>query len=158
MGPIMVFEVMGATRPSVACPEPLGIFDGQHRARASARLLSSEDFSIQSDGGSDTAAAQEADEMEADEVSGMALTAPAASMHLRAGKVAPDSSGLFEDFPMLVEVYPVRSEQDVKRLYLEVNKSESVKVRLEEGGWALGSADRMAWDSGGVAWDLGRVA
>ena len=47
----------------------------------------------------------------------LALGAPAAA----------EGSGSFSDFPLVVEVYPVRSEQEVKRLYLEVNKSESVK-------------------------------
>jgi len=29
---------------------------------------------------------------------------------------------LHADFPLLIEVYPVRSEREVKELYLEVNK------------------------------------
>ena len=37
------------------------------------------------------------------------------------------TGGKHDDFEMLVEVYPVRSEQEVKRLYLEVNKGEVVK-------------------------------
>ena len=62
----------------------IAIFDGQHRACAAARLLSSPDFEV-------------------------------------------DGDDLHADFPLLVEVYPVRSEREVKELYLEYNKGENVR-------------------------------
>ena len=77
------FEGVGA--PSVQCAQPRAIFDGQHRACAAARLLSSPDFEVSGD----------------------------AELHA--------------DFPLLIEVYPVRSEREVKELYLEVNKGENVR-------------------------------
>ena len=49
MGAIMCFEVRGVETASVACAQPRGIFDGQHRARACAQLLTSEAFSIEDD-------------------------------------------------------------------------------------------------------------
>ena len=49
MGAIMCFEFRGVETASVACAQPRGIFDGQHRARACAQLLTSEAFSIEDD-------------------------------------------------------------------------------------------------------------
>ena len=83
-GTIACYEFEGVGAPSVACAEPRAIFDGQHRACAAARLLSSPDFEV-------------------------------------------DGDDLHADFPLLVEVYPVRSEREVKELYLEYNKGENVR-------------------------------
>eukprot|EP00966_Prymnesium_polylepis_P181813 4211817-Prymnesium_polylepis.2 len=110
MGPIMVFD-FGLDEPSVTCPQPRGIFDGQHRARAAARLLSSDEFAIV-DGTEEELAA----------VKG----APSAGGGSGGGASGGGGGGGgFDDFPLVVEVYPVRAEADVKRLYLEVNKGES---------------------------------
>lgn len=149
MGPIMVFERTDAAAPkgpngasvammpSLSCPQPVGIFDGQHRARAAMRLLASEDFSISDDekdddgndeteeegtGGGETSGRSSARLLAAAEANG---TFSAGSRRRIPAMAA--TGGKHDDFEMLVEVYPVRSEQDVKRLYLEVNKGEVVK-------------------------------
>ena len=48
-GTIACYEFEGVGAPSVACAEPRAIFDGQHRACAAARLLSSPDFEVDGD-------------------------------------------------------------------------------------------------------------
>ena len=93
IGSISCFQIEGQSQPSISCPQPCGIFDGQHRAKAISLMLKSEDFTV------------EDSSMESDD----------------------EARGLYEDFNVLVEVWNVRSESDVKSLYLEVNKSESVK-------------------------------
>ena len=52
IGSILCFEFVGIpvhAPPSVACPQPRGIFDGQHRVLAAARLLASDHFEIEGD-------------------------------------------------------------------------------------------------------------
>lgn len=113
MGPIMCFEFGpseferdGLAMPSVTRPQPRAIFDGQHRARAAMRLLSSEAFTIE----------DEADDDDVHAALGDRRPTPRAS-----------AEGGFDDFALIVEVYPVNAEREIKALYLEVNKSESVK-------------------------------
>ena len=110
MGAIMCFELRGVETASVACAQPRGIFDGQHRARACAQLLTSEAFSIEDD-------APESWEMrEGGGGGGGALS-----------QLVEASNNSHDDFAVVVEVYPVSSEAEAKALYLEVNKGESVK-------------------------------
>ena len=176
-----------AQQPSLACPQPRAIFDGQHRARAAMRLLAStEELAELEKGGAAPAAAsastvaqEEEDEEETYRATGLvplALTrdrrepkqpqpfvAGPASQYgdspwrRRKSPMGLDNYAFFNaapstssssapapppapppkpppapprkhaDFSMIVEVYPVRDESDIKRLYLEVNKGESVK-------------------------------
>ena len=196
MGPVMCFEFFApadalAQQPSLACPQPRAIFDGQHRARAAMRLLAStEELAELEKGGAAPAAAasasastvaqeEEEDEEETYRATGLvplALTrdrrepkqpqpfvAGPASQYgdspwrRRKSPMGLDNYAFFNaapstssssapapppapppkpppapprkhaDFSMIVEVYPVRDESDIKRLYLEVNKGESVK-------------------------------
>ena len=120
MGPIMCFEFTSAqgasshaansrsllTMPSLTCPQPVGIFDGQHRARAAMRLLASDDFSI------------------SDDENAPPCPSPDANVADPANAAV---GGRHADFDLVVEVYPVRNEAQVKALYLEVNKGEMVK-------------------------------
>lgn len=162
MGPIMCFEFSGGegglAMPSLTCPQPRAIFDGQHRARAAMRLLRSDLFTIDDDGSSgsmEPGADAPADAPPIADAStgtkamvacgsgsGRAARRPAVPTPAAAVAPAPALActpavvsgfgrlireGLHEDFPLLVEVYPVRTERDIKELYLEVNKAESVK-------------------------------
>uniref|UniRef100_A0A7S0LP73 Uncharacterized protein n=1 Tax=Coccolithus braarudii TaxID=221442 RepID=A0A7S0LP73_9EUKA len=94
IGAVMCFEFEGMIQPSLKCPQPVGIFDGQHRVRAAAKLLESDDFVLCED---------------------------------EATRSSSSAGGQYRDFPLVVEVYSVNSETDIKALYLEVNKGESVK-------------------------------
>ena len=165
MGPISCFEFSGGegglAMPSLTCPQPRAIFDGQHRARAAMRLLRSDLFTIDDDSSSGSMepgadAAADAPPMAAASTgtkaivacgsgSGRAARRPAVhTLAAVAAAVDPAPAlactpavvsgserqlreGLHDDFPLLVEVYPVRTERDIKELYLEVNKAESVK-------------------------------
>ena len=166
--------------PSLTCPQPRAIFDGQHRARAAMRLLSSEDFAIIDDDesgdappeslmvidssvellpatngdearqhspqphssrGGSARLARKAAATGMTAVSGAAagsgaaaLTGAAPPTTLATAVAQPPSSrasvapgGLYNDFELVLEVYPVSSEAEVKSLYLEVNKGEMVK-------------------------------
>ena len=122
MGPIMAFEFVGhegeLALPSVTCPQPRGLFDGQHRARAAMRLLTSDAFSIE-DESADGAAESHAPRPRAARGS----PSQAVVVASKGGPVgSPDLrvTTLHDDFELLVEVYPVRSEAHVKQLYLEV--------------------------------------
>jgi hypothetical protein len=99
MGAILCFEYpaeSGALAlPSLRRPQPRAIFDGQHRARAAMRLLSSSSAS--------------------------------SSSHEPAILEAGADGVVRQDFEISIEVYPVRSEEDVKRLFLECNRGESIK-------------------------------
>merc|ERR1711871_312364 len=110
MGSLMCFEHAGVEQPSVHCVQPRGIFDGQHRACAAAQLLCSEHFAIDDDNDSRA-------------VGGTREAGTSTSARGSAGCWR----GKHDDFSVLVEVYPVRGEGEVNKLYLEVNKSESVR-------------------------------
>ena len=75
-GCISVFEFVGVDRPRFDVPQTFGIFDGQHRVHAAAKIL------------------QEKSEI--------------------------------NDFKLTLEVFPVKSNDDVKQLFLELNKAERV--------------------------------
>ena len=76
-GCISVFEFVGVDRPRFDVPQTFGIFDGQHRVHAAAKIL------------------QEKSEI--------------------------------NDFKLTLEVFPVKSNDDVKQLFLELNKAERVQ-------------------------------
>lgn len=80
------------------------------------RLLASDDFSIVD--------AVEHSVGDYDDATDDGTTTTARS---RARLASPSGAGQHSDFDLVVEVYPVSSEADCKRLYLEVNKAESVK-------------------------------
>lgn len=86
LGALLCFQFEGYEHPSVACPQPRAIFDGQHRARAAARLLSSDDFEIR--------------DVRPDAVDATGC---------RGGE------GRHEDFQLVVEVYLVTSESQASR-------------------------------------------
>ena len=119
MGAIMCFEVRGVERASVACAQPRGIFDGQHRARACAQLLTSEAFSIEDDPPESWEAGEDGGGGGGGEGEG-----GGGGGLIRLSEATNDGH---DDFPVVVEVYPVSSEGEAKALYLEVNKGESVK-------------------------------
>ena len=176
----MAFEFEGVhgglALPSLTRPQPRGIFDGQHRARAAMRLLASDDFVIEEDDLDDIdVGSRSAAPLVVKERAGVAaarrsrrkgkddtemppppvrlalppLRAPVATEGLPDAPTAPALSalpvppsdarrprnmvatladgGMHEDFSLLVEVYPVRTDREIKELYLEVNKGESVK-------------------------------
>ena len=189
MGPIMCFEFSGPSvadgalaMPSVTCPQPRAVFDGQHRARAAMRLLRSDAFDI--DDGDDDAAlildvAAGGSPPHGRASTRIAETRDASSPMDRAmagrTRAFPAAEvpvgGQHSDFDLIIEggqrpriarlllraaaaprrsaaappchcchtacshrkaldacytVYPVASEAEVKRLFLEVNKGESV--------------------------------
>jgi len=165
MGPIMCFEFDDGTdemlaMPSLMRPQPRAIFDGQHRARAAMRLLSSTSFTIvdgeeQSGIPPEAVSAPEAadhpgpgchvvkhEEVQATEHEGRAkrstrtqATEPVCTVEGGCQTISDTTFhqrpaaniGLHSDFHLLVEVYPVTHERQIKDLYLEVNKGESVK-------------------------------
>ena len=99
------------------------------------RLLASDAFDVAEGAGG--ASAEDAD---VPPPPALALPAPPEQYNLRErGDGAPPppppppplalgaDGGLHDDFALLVEVYPVSSERQIKELYLEVNKAESVK-------------------------------
>ena len=99
------------------------------------RLLASDAFDVAEGAGG--ASAEDAD---VPPPAALALPAPPEQYNLRErGDGAPPppppppplalgaDGGLHDDFALLVEVYPVSSERQIKELYLEVNKAESVK-------------------------------
>lgn len=108
-GTISVFEVTRSTGPRLDVPQSMGVFDGQHRLSAIAGLLRprppTQSVHGDGDGGS------------------------AARLRLRS-VVAEDGdadSALLDDVEVVVEVYPVESESEVKTLFLQLNKAEIVK-------------------------------
>lgn len=141
--------------PSVSCPQPRAIFDGQHRAMAAMRLLSSDAFSIEdgdcapTDGAmadpngsephrrSASSRGGRGGEVEPPSGQSLFLGLDTYLVHSRSGSggaVAPllppggcGCGGQHSDFSLVVEVYPVAHESAIKALYLEVNKGESVK-------------------------------
>ena len=142
MGPVMCFEFnalpgAGLAMPSIKCPQPRAIFDGQHRARAAMRLLTSDEFSINDGDDEPLDALDVSDEQHASSggtnkrassrLAASALVSSSASSSSATRLVTDGSGGTHDDFEMIVEVYPVCSEAQVKALYLEVNKGESVK-------------------------------
>ena len=123
MGPIMCFEFesdepAGLSLPSLTCQQPRAIFDGQHRARAAMRLLSS---SAVADG-----VTVKVEETEANRPHrASSRLAPKAPLTVSGG--SGGMLGRHADFDLIVEVYRVSSEAEIKKLYLEVNKGEVVK-------------------------------
>lgn len=148
MGPIMAFEyasidgpeAAGRAVPSVSCPQPRAIFDGQHRAMAAMRLLSSDAFSIE-DGDCSPTDAEMPDRARALPHHGRSVRSrggsggdgqpPLGGSGGTAASLLPlggcGCGGQHSDFSLVVEVYPVTHESEAKALYLEVNKAESVK-------------------------------
>lgn len=143
MGPVMCFEfkpsefdTAGLAMPSLTRPQPRAIFDGQHRARAAMRLLSSEAFTIDDEAPTGLAAGVEVsigcqcttggERPKRSTTAGVASIAAAKSATSTA-TAATLRGGQFHDFDLVVEVYPVDTEREIKELYLEVNKAESVK-------------------------------
>ena len=138
------YEVSGLAMPSLTRPQPRAIFDGQHRARAAMRLLRSDAFTID-DGEavivSEAAISEEArGEAAAPSTSRgarskrptqqpLSLVAAAAATATAATSAAASSvrgggEGTFVDFPLLVEVYPVSLEREIKELYVRRSPSE----------------------------------
>ena len=124
MGAIMCFEFRGVETASVACAQPRGIFDGQHRARACAQLLTSEAFSIEDDAAPESWETREGGGGDSGSSSGGGSGGSGGGAFSRLVEATNDGH---DDFPVVVEVYPVSSEAEAKALYLEVNKGESVK-------------------------------
>ena len=137
MGPIMAFEFAGGidgelALPSLTRPQPRAIFDGQHRARAAMRLLSSNTFTIEDDdpgsvvggggGELDAAAAETRRRARGTSERRLACVPPCSVVG-----PAADGAGKHADFDLIVEVYPVSHEHMINELYLEVNKCEVVK-------------------------------
>ena len=124
MGAIMCFEFRGVETASVACAQPRGIFDGQHRARACAQLLTSEAFSIEDDAAPESWETREGGGGDSGSSGGGGSGGSGGGAFSRLVEATNDGH---DDFPVVVEVYPVSSEAEAKALYLEVNKGESVK-------------------------------
>ena len=118
--PGLVTSLLGPTHTCVYAPDASSraptdrIFDGQHRARAAARLLASEDFSIEDDAACDNGGVASGVEGGAKSIGHANTQAGRAdgTTRLALGGAAATEGG-FSDFPLVVEVYPVRSEQEV---------------------------------------------
>lgn len=89
MGCIMIFDF--ETSASTTCPQPRGIFDGQHRAMAATRLLALHDAAVQEE-----------------------ITRISTSPSESGQPVTEAGLDVAYDFPLIVEVYPVRSEMQVR--------------------------------------------
>lgn len=178
-GVISVFEVRATGAERLAMPQPVGIFDGQHRLcaiagelahwgapppepRAAAGAADGRAAAAQQPqpaaqgaaGGACSVAAVAGEEDPgrrrstrssaaadgsayaheppaahgpgAPGAEGGAASVPTPEQQQRAPPPAPPP---LDDVQLVVDVYPVQSEEEVKRWYLELNKAETVKVR-----------------------------
>ena len=149
IGAVACFEFAGSVgQASVLCPQPRGIFDGQHRICAAAKLLAPADglsftessgFSESAgctagsvDGAADGAACVAAYDAASKCARVTCLrprraAAPRPGAPSMGGRPIAEALSLYDDFELLVEVYCVKSTSEIRALYLEVNKAESVK-------------------------------
>lgn len=137
IGAVSCFEFVGSTgQASVICPQPRGIFDGQHRICAAAKLLApAECLARTADGGDSGSAGCSDGAADGAAASGARVVslrprraaAPLPGALTTDDRPAEQAPVLYDDFELLVEVYPVKTKGDINALYLEVNKAESVK-------------------------------